>query len=86
MENKAVEIVRDLGYKPLQQWKHKSFIGENIDFAAININGSLYCVSSTGKSYVYSKEGKKGIIIIYQGYSLGKLKEAIMREEKPINA
>lgn len=88
MENKAIEIVEDLGFTHDGDWQTKALLGPGmVQSTLIQINGKEYCVTCTTETHIYTLSREdKGLIIIYSGFSLEKLKEAIMREEKPINA
>lgn len=88
MGNKAIEIVEDLGFTHNGDWQSKALLGSDmVQSTLIQINDKEYCVTCTTETNIYTLSREdNGLVIIYSGFSLEKLKEAIMREEKPINA
>ena len=88
MNNKAIEIVEDLGFTHNGDWQIKALLGPDmVQSTLIQISGKEYCVTCTTETHIYTLSREdNGLVIIYSGFSLEKLKEAIMREEKTVNA
>ena len=78
-------ILDELGIKPTDNWQtihvYRPNENDTCYYYAFEHKGKTYCVSGDSYSLVFSKDNPKGFFpkMLYQGYNLKELREAIKK-------